>query len=551
MRNTLLASSFVFFTAVGCESGPGMAKEPPVLAVTSPIRSMVQGQAGRITVTGTAAPAARGGAAVTKVMVNNVEATLGADGSFTAAIDVAQGATLLETVATGADGASATDTRAIQAGQLRPVGTSIDRAITAALSADTFARISAAAGPLVKSVDMPALLAPLQPMVSLGDSLGNLKLSVTDLKLSDIKISLAPVAGGLSFSAEIDGLDVPARVDFAGTLVPDGSTTVDLVADQVTVSGTLDVTPAGMSGFTTVLVDPMVHTTGLRLVAPGLTGTILDLLNSALGSAIQTVVSKGAELAMGPLVNQALGALGGPQQLDLFGKKLDLQVAPSAVAFTATGAVVAMNLKAMLEGSEASPGFIYTDNGSPTMDAAQGFQLGLADDLVNELLAELHALGVLNLSMPQSAGMFDTAQIQLTMPPMISAASSDGQGGGQMQLVLGDMFATFVNRGTPVAKAAINARVALKIAPAANGAAVALQLGTPEIKVNMLDDVANTTGLAGDDLAAATSAVLGAQIDSVTKLLVAIPVPSLAGLQLSNLSIGADDGYVMVSGELQ
>ena len=63
----------------------------------------------------------------------------------------------------------------------------------------------------------------------------------------------------------------------------------------------------------------------------------------------------------------------------------------------------------MIEGSEASPGYIFTDNGVPAMDASHGFQLGLADDLVNELLAEIHALGVLDLTVQQDFGVFDAA----------------------------------------------------------------------------------------------------------------------------------------------
>jgi hypothetical protein len=203
------------------------------------------------------------------------------------------------------------------------------------------------------------------------------------------------------------------------------------------------------------------------------------------------------------------------------------------------------------EGSDTSPGFIFTANGAPAMDATYGVQFGLADDLVNEMLAEVHALGMLNLSMPQDVGVFDTAQIQLTVPPMISADGSDPQNPGKMKLVLGDMFATFTSHGTPVAKAAINARVELAIAPATGGGTIALQLGPPEIHVDMLDDVANTTGLSSTDLAKSTRAFLSAQIDSISKLLVAIPIPAIAGLRFHDLAIGADAGYVMVSGLLQ
>jgi len=542
MRN-VVSIGFLVLAVAACESGPGEAKQPPVLTITAPARSLIQSQAGQLTVTGTAMPNAHGDA-LAKVMVNDVAATLSPDGSFSAVIEIPQGATLIQTVATDVNGLSVSDTRAIQAGKLHPVGTSIDRAVAAAISADAFAKLSNAAGPIIKGLDMPAMLRPLQPMISLGGSLANLKLSVDNLKFSDIKVSLVPVNGGLAFSAEIDGLDVPARIDYAGTLVPDGSTSVRVTADKITVAGTLNVTPNGMAGFKTKLTNPDVHITNANLSASGLPGLILDLLD--VNKVINTVAPVGAELAMGPLVNLALGALAGPKQLDVLGKKLDMQVSPSVVDFTADGGVVEMNMKAMLEGSEASPGFIFTDNAAPVMDRVVGLQIGLADDLANEMLAELHALGALNLSMPQNAGVFDTAQIQLTMPPMISADAADGE----MRVVLGDMFATFTSHGTPVGKAAINARIELKIAPVVGGGAVALQLGKPEIHVDTLDDVANTTGLGDKDLAAATTAVLGAQIDAITKLLVAIPIPSIAGLQFHDLSIFGDDGYVMLSGQL-
>jgi hypothetical protein len=433
---------------------------------------------------------------------------------------------LLETVASSDNGSSASDMRAVQTGELRPVGTSIDRAITAALSADAFARLSTAAGPLIKTMNLAAMLAPLQPMVSTGDELANLKLSVTGLVLTDVKVDLAPVDGGLAFSAELDGLDVAASAVYAGALVPDGTTAVTAHADRVTITGTLGITPAGTAGFTTALENPTVTTVGLRLAASGLVGQILDLLNSVLGSTIQSVATHSAELAMAPLINQALGALAGPQQVDVLGKKLDLQVSPSAIALTRTGAVVAMNLSAMIEGSEASPGYIFTANGVPTMDASRGFQLGLADDLVNELLAEIHALGVLDLSVQQDFGVVDAARFQLAMPPMISANTRDGA----MRLVIGDLVATFSKKGDTVAKAAINAQVDLKIVPGPSAREVALQFGALDVQVNLLDDAPASSGVTGDDLSSASTKGIG--------------------IQLEQLSIGADSGYVMMSGQI-
>jgi hypothetical protein len=246
-------------------------------------------------------------------------------------------------------------------------------------------------------------------------------------------------------------------------------------------------------------------------------------------------------------MNVALGALGGPQKLDVLGQQLTMQVAPSAIAFDASGAVLSMNMSALLAGSETSPGYIYTDNGSPAVDLGTGpggFQLGVADDLINELLAEVQAMGALDLTMAKPTQAFDSAQIHLTLPPMISADTADGA----MRLVLGDLVATFTNRGTPVARAAINAKVDLKIGSTPNGGAVLLQLGTPTIHVDTLDDIANATGVSNDDLAKTVTAGLAAELSSLSTLLSVIPLPAIAGLQVRDVAIGSDDGYVMLTG---
>jgi len=543
-RFSALSTGLLLLATAACQNGPGEAKEPPVLKVTSPARSLLQDHAGQVMVRGTVEPNADGDP-VTKVLVNNVQATLEADGTFSALVDVGEGATLIHTVASDASGTKATDTRAVQAGQLRAVGTNIPSAVTAALSADAFAKISAAAGPIIKGLDMGALLAPLQPMVHVGDDNGEdgafARAYIDDVKFSDVKIAMSPAQGGLTFRAEIDRLDVPGHARYAILWIP-GSTTFRITADKIVVAGTLNVTPNGMAGFTTKLVSPNVSVTGFHLDASGLPGEILGQLN--LDTAIQFIISKGAELAMNPLMNQALGALGGPQQLDVLGKKLDLQVAPSAISFTPTGALVAMNMKVLLAGGQASPGFIYTDNGAPSLDPGHGFQIGLADDLANEMLAEAQAAGMLDLALPEAGGTFDTAQLHMTLPPTISADATDGE----LRLVLGDMIMTFTSHGTPVARAALNATVDLKISPLTNGTSVAVQLGTPDIHVDLLDDIANRSGLPDQSLSNATAAGLAAQLSAISKLLVAIPVPAVAGLQVRDLSIGSDNGYVMVKG---
>ena len=528
-----------------CGTSPSGPEDPPVLQVTSPARSLVQNGAGSITVTGTTAPSDQG-AAVDSVTVNNVAATLAADGSFTATIQVPQGETLIHTVALGHDGGQATDTRSVQAGELRAPGANIDSALSVSLSADAFAKISQAASTIIMQTDLSALIKPMQPMQNAGggpDCLYDMAY-VDTVALGSANLGLVPINGGIQFQAVIGNGDIHAHVNYAVACI-DGSTSIHVTASQVTVSGTLLVTPKGNEGFDVKLDSPNVNIQGLNVSASGLPGTILDMID--MNGLIATAVSKAAESFMGPMVNQALGALAGPQKLPVLGHTIDVQVDPSDVAFSTTGGLIVLNTTMLIEGAENSPGFIFTDNGMPNMDPGQGFQLGLADDLANELLAQLNAIGMLNLSMPAMGGTFDATDIAMTTPPMISANPADGK----MHLVLGDMMMTFKSLGKPVGKAAVNASIDVKIDSVSNGYSVALSLGTPDINVDVLDDVANETRFSDDDLGKAVELSVAGQLDSIAKLLVAIPVPSVAGLVIKDLTIGGNDGYVMVNGSFQ
>ena len=511
---------------------------PPELRVTSPKRGLVQGSSGRVTVTGTAMPGVDG-ALVTRVVVNRQPATLAPDGSFTAAVDVPPGAMLLETIAFTEEGGSAVDARAVQVGELRPVNTNIERAITAALSADAFAKLSAAAGPLVKNMDLMTKLSSIQPMANL-DSNANVKLSITKLTLGDAKFTLIPVDGGLQFTAELTGLSVAAVAEYGGTFVIDGSTSVSITADKITIAGTLAVTPAGTAGFTTKIMSPAVTTAKLKLSASGIIGDILDLLNENLSSTVQSITTRSTELALQPLINAALGALGGPQRLEVLGKTLDFQVAPSAISFNRTGALVTLDVKATIAGSESSPGYVFTPNGTPTLNTKNDIQLGLADDLINALLAEVHAIGLLDLHIEKDFGIVDTADIKLSIPPMINASANGG-----LRLVLGDMIATFSKQGKTLISAAINAQVALEVLRGDNPEQIALKFGEVKLFVNVLDPTAEA-----GDLHGAANAGIKLQLDSLSKFMITVPVPTVAGVALDNLSLRADSGYVMISGDV-
>jgi hypothetical protein len=516
----------------------------PVLTVTSPNRGLVQSDTGRVIVTGTALPTVNGDL-VTKVEVNGVRANLAADGTFTAEVDVSAGATLLRTVATAETGAEATDARAVHAGQLRAVGTPIERAMTATLSADAFAKLSETASTEIKKLDFNKLLTPMNPIANLGDSYANVKFSVKQLGIGDLEISLMPTDGGLQFSAEFSGLNVDASAQYYVLLGGD-TTNVKVTADKFALKGTLVVTPDGMNGFKTTVTSPSVQMQNLRLQANGVVGSILELLTNNLGSITQKLITGAAEKGLAPMITAAFGALAGPKQIDVLGKTVTFEATPAAVAFSSAGAHVTLNLMAKIAGSEGSKGYVYTPNGMPELDMERDVQLGISDDLLNQMIAQVHALGILNYHLNQDFGVFDAADFKMVLPPMISANTKDGS----MRLVLGDMTANFTDNGQTFISAAVNAQVELKVERGRTAQEVAIKFGEVDLWVNVFNDHGETEALTGE-LATAASQGIGVQLDSLTEFMVTVPVPTIAGRSMENLALRTNSGYVLMSGDIR
>lgn len=552
MRTLFLASSLTAaLLASACSDEIATLADPPMLKVTSPARSTIREGAGQVVVQGTVQPNAETMSAIRTVKVNGVSAVVGADGSFQATINVEPGATLITTEAQDEKGGKATDTRSIEAGELRAPGSNIENALTMAVSKNAFAKVAGAASTMIKQTDFKTMLAPMNPVFAAGlDSNGNedclfAKLDINDFKLTNATITMVPVVGGLSFSAKLDGVDVPGAMKYAVACL-DGSNTTRIQATSVLVKGTLLVTPDGMNGFKTDLADETVQLTGLNISASGVPGAILDIL--PLDSAIQALAPMASKMVMGPMLNKALGGLGGPKQLMMMGKTITVEVKPSDITFDSEGGLITLDTRMLIGGAESGKGFIFTDNGIPSMDPGQGMQVGLADDLANSLLSQVVQAGLLHIEMPQAGGSFDSSAIAMTSPPMISADPANGM----MRLVLPDMISTFKLQGRPVGKAAINATVELKVTPSNNGFGIAIELGKPTIHANVLDDIPNETMLTDADLGKAVELCLQSQIASISALLGAIPLPALpGGLSMRDMSVTSDDGYVMLKGTLE
>jgi hypothetical protein len=537
MKPSHLALALVF-TAAACM--PPLAP-PPDLQVTSPERGLIQqnGEAS-VVVTGRALPGPDG-SPIYKVIVNDQQATVGADGSFRVTVPTPSGALLLKTVALSMDGGKAVDARAVQVGEIRQAGGMIPGAISVALSADAFALISKAASDSINTLD----LAPLVPPISYGGGTANLKMTVSQLTLGDVTINLIPTNGGLQIAVQIDSLTAKARAAYAGTLVPDGSTDITVAAQQISFTGTLVVTPTA-TGFTTSLSAPNISSTGLDVNASGLAGTILDLLMDNLSGTIASIAKSSIGGVIDPALNKALGGLKAPRSLSVLGYDLTVAASANQFQFSSAGALASLNLSTGIA-LEQMPNYVFTQNSEVPLDLGYGVQLAVADDLVNNMLAQIHATGLLAQSFEKNFEIFDKASIDIQMPPMLSASTEDGS----VRLVLGDMILTAMDGDQVVVRAAVNAAVDVSVDRGTTDSEIAIRLGQADVVVNLLDDPENPSQITAEELTGASGAGIDVQVKNMDAFLVNAPVPSFAGVTASNFELHGDGGYVVLGAQLR
>jgi hypothetical protein len=545
--NKLFQLAACLLLVSSCDSSPGVKKDPPLLKITAPERSLIKSGAGMLEVRGEVTPNETG-AAVDKVMVNGVQAIVTPAGTFSALIEVQPGATLITTEATDVAGGKAEDTRAVHAGEIRSANAMIDDAMAVGLSDDAMHAIGKAAGNALKATDMAPLLAPYNPVVAVGlNSSGGEdclygKVSVYDLDMSNALLDMKPVDGGIAFTMELQNVKIPMHARYGAACI-NGDTDIELSASKVRVTGMMEMWAEG-DRFAARLADKQVTLTGFEVNASGVPGAVLDILH--LDSAAAYVIEKGAEMFMAPAVEQAFAGVAGTKTLDLQGQKLDVEVIPSAIYFDAQSAHMVLSTRMQVQGTESSAGFIYTPNSTLDLNPKDGFKFGFADDAANQLLAGFTAAGLLNVSQPALGGSFDTANVKATLPPLVSADPADGR----MKVIVGDLMMTFTNQGAPVGRAAMNLAIDLKITGV--GADAKIELGKPEIHVTTInDELANSTGFLDADLALVTEISVKHQIEVIQAVLGSLTLPSFQGVAMSELSVAGDQGYVVVSGDLK
>lgn len=526
---------------------PAVDPNAPSVHITSPRRGTFAGDVHTLVVSGTATDDAK----VMSVQVNGVDAVLAGDGTWTATIPVATGTQLIHAVARDAQGNVGKESRAVVAGPMQPIAMAVPRAITAAMSAPAFAAIGRGVTQFLRTGDLEAVIAPLNPVVDVGGGPDCLYAqgAITRMSVgSATTVSLTPEAGGLALDVELDRVALGMHLRYAALCI-DGSRDISAAASHIRLTGKLNVGVSGTT-FDIRLVNQDVRITGFDVDLGGVPGDIVDILD--LEPALASVISWAGERFVVPLLNTALGGLDDTRTIDVLGKRVDIRVAPARIRFDASGAIIELDTVLRAQGDAGSPGYVYVANQVPAMTSGRGFELAIADDAANQLLGSFWAAGGMDKAFDLSTGsygqigkLYDRVELSAKLPPFVDAT------GGALKLTIGDLMATFKNGAQVATQVAINAEVDVKVVTGSDGKP-RLDVGTPTTYVDVLDEnVDGANALSNAQFEVVTSFALGRVIAVGSGSVGAIPLPSFGGVTVRDVAITEQTGYLVLDGDIQ
>ena len=526
---------------------PAIDPSAPVVHIATPARGTFAGNVKTLLVRGTASDDTK----LASVEVNGVTAAIDASGGWEAYIPVGAGTQLIHAVARDAQGNTAKESRAVVIGPLRPIATGVPRAITAALSAQTFDALGRGVTGFLKTGDLAAIIAPHNPVIDVGGGPDCLfaQASITRMSVgSATTVAIAPSSGGLQLDVELDRVAIGMHLRYAVACF-DGSRDISLAASHIKVSGLLTV-GINSGAFDIALASPVVKVTGFDADLGGVPGEIVDLLH--IDSAIGSVIGWATGTFVVPLVNGALDELNARATVSVLGTPVDIAVSPAQIRIDSGGAVVELDSALRAHGDTASPGYVYVANQIPAMSSDAGFELAIADDAANQLLGSFWAAGGLNLAFDLTTGsygnigqLYDRVELSAKVPPFIDAS------GGSLALTLGDLVATFKRGQTVATEVAVNAQIEVQVTTGADGKP-RLGVGAPTTYVDVLDEnVEGSNTLSNAQFEAITSFALARVIAVGSGAVGAIPLPSFGGVAMRDVGIAEQAGYLVVDGNLQ
>ena len=524
-------------------------KVQPTLAVATPERGTMSNSTA-LTVTGTATDDDSG---VAKVTVNDAAATVNADGSFTATVQVAEGVQLLRTVVTDRAGNISTDTRAVMAGTLVKATDPLSNAVIAKIDASAVTALGQMVSKQIAAFDLTAAIGTDAPLAESGGSCLGYKATLQKIDKGAVTIALVPGAGKLATKVTVANLDVKVKVNFKAACIG-GSSTLRIRATATKLSGDLALSATG--GQLAAAVNALDITfDNFDVDASGVPGAVVNLFQNKVNDAVTNAVRDAVRKSVPDMVETALADYSGRAfEKTVLGEKLKIAVTTDSLKIDAAGIFLSLGGKVTaVNGTGAE----YVSSPMPAsaalMTSTGNIGLGVADDFLNQLFAGVWATGSLDLDLPFGtqipAALFfgetaDHASIKMLLPP---SASTDAS--GALSLTVGDALLTVLDaQGGELASFAISLTLPVS-AQADTMGGVSLMVGKPVVAAQVLSQSADLPRPVTEELIVGLAELAATQVSTATNTtLQVIPVPMQT--HIKNIGIKASAGYLMVGADL-
>lgn len=521
---------------------------PPVIALTTPETGTDVGAAATVQVAGRVVDADTG---IASVKVNGIEATVAGD-TFAATIPVQPGITMIVATATNGAGLTKSAARGVMAGETVSLDSTVSDGLHVAFSEEALDATAQMAVDYIAWADLTSLLAPMNPIYSVGNSDPDgdgdclyLDADITALDVTSGTGTLTPAAGQLTFAATLEGISGAAYLTYSASCI-DGEREVYLTVPRMTISATI--VPVVQDG-TIQLVTSNVTAEfeGAMIDVGGLSQDIIDLFG--IENLLGPLASYLAESILPDYLNETFAGLSTASRFELLGEEMDVQFWPTAIDIRDEGVEARVDSRITVVGAR-DEGFVPTPHTPQLGITPRAFGLDVAMDVVNQALAGFWAAGGITRSLPYGVEhdelgvVFDTVELSSALPPFASVNYK-----GEMQVAVADLRANFLAEGSLVARASINATIAMTAS--FEGGLVRLAPGKIDVYLEMLNEgVVGGNTLSAPQFEAMSSFAAEQAIASLGGVLESLPLPGIA-IPITQATVAGNDGYLSLTGMVE
>lgn len=487
---------------------------------------------------------------LTEVQVNGVAAEVDA-GTFVADVELARGVNVVEGSGVDATGHTIFDRNGVLVGEFEDDNGAVEDALLLRVNDGGLRRIGEIGADMLASQTISESITAINPVYS--DSYAwdyvIVAADVESVSYDTPEFAFKPRDGALGLQVTLPNLyvDIYAYGEAFGF---DFDSDVSMWASAAVLSADLYITAqngriAVDIGEVTVELKDFGYDTSLL---PGDVESYI-LVETIRDTITETLVEKVNEMVP-PLLDETLSGLDPSFSTELMGLTVDLAFEFARVDIDDDGVALNLDMDVVIPstGDHAGPGYLGADLGTPDLDTHADVSGAVSDNLLNRMLYEAWAGGLLDIRLSTDDGSLSalmlaplkategTITVNALLPPVVVERD------GELQAQMGELIVNIDTPGGALGdhlQAAVNAFVPLEIV--VEGGELTLKLGTPEVVLMVRE---STMGATDEEMTRLVEDML--PIDLLFSLLgdFSFPLPALYGLEIDEGAAERDDSGV-------